>query len=133
MIKSQAHQLAPVLKAIYKEILELAGVSSAEKRREVYLYTTPHSFSEYKADKRQHQENTQFGDFLTAVVSGVIFQVIGVSFWTEVNHIRMSSSRMFCSNFFFQQHWNNSWSKQGESYKLRVFYRKKNFRTKNSV
>ena len=80
MIKSQAHQLAPVLKAIYKEILELAGVGSAEKRREVYLYTTPHSFSEYKADKRQHQENTQFGDFLTAVVSGVIFQVIGVSF-----------------------------------------------------
>ena len=96
MIKSQAHQLAPVLKAIYKEILELAGVGSAEKGREVYLHTTPHSLSEYKADKRQHQENTQFGDFLTAVVSGVIFQVIGVSFWTEVNHIRMSSSRMFC-------------------------------------
>ena len=80
MIKSQAHQLAPVLKAIYKEILELAGVGSAEKGREVYLHTTSHSLSEYKADKRQHQENTQFGDFLTAVVSGVIFQVIGVSF-----------------------------------------------------
>ena len=37
------------------------------------------SLPEYKADKRQPQENTQFSDFLTAVVSGVIFQVTGVS------------------------------------------------------
>ena len=29
----------------------------------------PHSLSEYKADKRQRQENTQFSDFLTAVLS----------------------------------------------------------------
>ena len=95
MIKSHAHQLAPVLKAIFKEILELAGVGFEEKGREVYLHTIPHSLSEYKAGKRQHQENTQFGDFLTAVVSGVIFQVTRVSPWAEVNHIPMSSSRMF--------------------------------------
>ena len=37
------------------------------------------SLPDYKADKRQHQENTKFGDFLTAVVSGVIFHVIRVS------------------------------------------------------
>ena len=58
MIKSQAHQLAPVLKAIFKEILELAGVGFEEKGREVYLHTIPHSLSEYKAGKRQHQKNT---------------------------------------------------------------------------
>ena len=70
MIKSQAHQLALVLKAI----LELARVGSEEKGREVYLHTIPHSLSEYKADKRQHLENTKFGDFLTVAESGVIFQ-----------------------------------------------------------
>ena len=96
MIKSQAHQLALVLKAI----LELARVGSEEKGREVYLHTIPHSLSEYKADKRQHLENTKFGDFLTVVESGVLFQVIGVSSWTEVNHIRMPSSRIFGSIFF---------------------------------
>ena len=101
MIKSQAHQLAPVLKAIFKEILELAGVGFEEKGREVYLHTIPHSLSEYKAGKRQHQKNTKFGDFLTVVKSGVIFQVIGVSSWTEVSHIRMSSTIIFCSIFFF--------------------------------
>ena len=76
-------------------------MGSEEKGREVYLHTILHSLSEYKADKRQHQENIKFGDFLTVVVSAVIFQVIGVSSWTEVNHIRMPSSRIFCSNFFF--------------------------------
>ena len=69
----------------------------------VYLHTTPHSLSEYKADKRQHLENTKFGDFLTVVESGVLFQVIGVSSWTEVNHIRMPSSRIFGSIFFFNR------------------------------
>ena len=101
MIKSQAHQLTPVLKAIFKEILELAGVGFEEKGREVYLHTIPHSLSEYKAGKRQHQKNTKFGDFLTVVKSGVIFQAIGVSSWTEVNHIRMSSTIIFCSILFF--------------------------------
>ena len=72
------------------------------KRRGVYLHTIPHSLSEFKTDKRQHQENTQVGDFLTAVVSGVIFQVIGVSSWAEVKHIRISSSRIFCSKFFLR-------------------------------
>ena len=72
------------------------------KRRGVHLHTIPHFLSEFKADKRQHQENTQFGDFLTAVVSGVIFQVIGVSSWAEVKHIRISSSRIFCSKFFLR-------------------------------
>ena len=32
-----------------------------------------HHSTEYKADKRQHQENAKFGNFLTVVVSGVIF------------------------------------------------------------
>ena len=54
-------------------------MDSGERGRGVYLHTIPHSPSEYKADKRQHQENTKFGDFLTAVVSGVMFQVTGVS------------------------------------------------------
>ena len=76
-------------------------MGSGEKGRGVYLHTTPHSLSEYKADKRQHLENTKFGDFLTVVEPGVIFQVLGVNSWTEVNHIRMPSSRIFCSNFFF--------------------------------
>ena len=59
---------------------------------------------------------------------------IGVSSWTEVNYIRMSSSsKMFCSNFILEQHWNNCRSKQGESYKLRVSHRRKSFRTNNSV
>ena len=50
-------------------------------------------------------------NLLSAVVSGVIFQVIGVFSWTEVNHIRMSSSWRFCSiSFFFKVHSNNSWS-----------------------
>ena len=40
-------------------------------------------------------------NLLSAVVSGVIFQVIGVFSWTEVNHIRMSSSWRFCSISFF--------------------------------
>ena len=64
---------------MFQEILESAGVGSGEKGREVYLHTIPHSLPEYKADKRQDQENTQFGDYLTVVKSGVIFQVIGVS------------------------------------------------------
>ena len=33
---------------------------------------------------------------------GVIFQVIGVSSWAEVKHIRISSSRIFCSKFFLR-------------------------------
>ena len=69
----------PVFKKIFKEILESVGVGSGVKGRGVYLHTILHSLSGYKADKRQHQENTQFSDFLTAVVSGVIFQVTGVS------------------------------------------------------
>ena len=69
----------PVLKKRFKEILESVGVGSRVKGRGVYLHTILHSLSGYKADKRQHQENTQFSDFLTAVVSGVIFQVTGVS------------------------------------------------------
>ena len=69
----------PVFKKIFKEILESVGVGSGVKGRELYLHTILHSLSGYKADKRQHQENTQFSDFLTAVVSGVIFQVTGVS------------------------------------------------------
>ena len=69
----------PAFKKIFQEILESAGVGSGVKGRGVYLHTIPHSLSGYKADKRQHQENTQFSDFLTAVVSGVIFQVTGVS------------------------------------------------------
>ena len=76
---------------------------SEEKGRGVYLHTIPHSLFEFKADKRQHQENTQFGDFLGVVVSGVKFQITGVSSWTEVKHIRMSSSRMFRSNFIFER------------------------------
>ena len=69
----------PVFKKIFKEILESVGVGSGVKGRGLYLHTILHSLSGYKADKRQHQENTQFSDFLTAVVSGVIFQVTGVS------------------------------------------------------
>ena len=116
-----------------REILESVRVGSGVKGRGVYLHTILHSLSGYKADKRQPQENTQFSDFLTAVVSGVIFQVTGVSSWTEVNHIRISSSRMFCSNFVFKPHWNNSWSKLGKRSKLRVFHGWKHFRTNNSV
>ena len=77
-------------------------MGSGVKRRGVYLHTIPHSLSEFKTDKRQHQENTQVGDFLTAVVSAVIFQVIGVSSWAEVKQIRISSSRIFCSKFFLR-------------------------------
>ena len=54
-------------------------MGSEEKGRGVYLHTIPHSLFEFKADKRQLQENTEFGDFLSLVVSGVIFQVTGVS------------------------------------------------------
>ena len=54
-------------------------MGSEEKGRGVYLHTIPHSLFEFKADKRQQQENTEFGDFLSVVVSGVIFQVTGVS------------------------------------------------------
>ena len=78
-------------------------MGSEEKGREVYLHTILHSLSEYKVDKRQHQENIKFGDFLTVVMSAAIFQVIGVSSWTEVNHIRMPSSRIFGSIFFFNR------------------------------
>ena len=62
-----------VLKKIFYEILESAGVGCREKGRGVNLHIIPHSLTEYKADKRQHQENAKFGDFLTVVVSGVIF------------------------------------------------------------
>ena len=54
-------------------------MGSGERGRGVYLHTIPNSLYKYKADKRQHKENTQFSDFLTAVVSGEIFQVTGVS------------------------------------------------------
>ena len=76
----QSRSVPPsVFKKIFKEILESVGVGSGVKGRVVYLHTILYSLSGYKADKRQHQENTQFSDFLTAVVSGVIFQVTGVS------------------------------------------------------
>ena len=65
----------------------------------VYLHNILHFFYAYIADNIK--ENTKFGDLLSAVASGVIFVVIGVFSWTEVNHIRMSSSWRFCSISLF--------------------------------
>ena len=42
----------------------------------VYLHSILNFFYAYKADNIK--ENTKFGNLLSAVVSGVIFQVIGV-------------------------------------------------------
>ena len=42
----------------------------------VYVHNILHFFYAYKADNIK--ENTKFGDLLSAVASGVIFQVIGV-------------------------------------------------------
>ena len=109
-----------------------AWVGCGERGGGVNLHSILHFFYAYKADNIK--ENTKFGNLLSAMVSGVIFQVIGVFSWTEVNHIRMSSSWRFCSiSFFFKVHSNNSWSRQEKSSKLRVFHRKKNIRTMNSI
>ena len=93
----------PVLQEIFVRNSRIGGRGLwGEGQGGLLANITLHSLPEYKVDKRQLQENTKSGDFLTAVVSGVIFQVIGVSSWAEVKHIRISSSRIFCSKFFLR-------------------------------
>ena len=67
---------SPVLKENFKEISDSAVVGCGERGGGVYLHSILHFFYAYKADNIK--ENTKFGNLLSAVASGVIFQVIGV-------------------------------------------------------
>ena len=67
---------SPVLKENFKEISDSAVVGCGERGGGDYLHSILHFFYAYKADNIK--ENTKFGNLLSAVVSGVIFQVIGV-------------------------------------------------------